>query len=136
MVKNKDEFLKLYNEIIKNEEFSENINKKNISSYEFKKIMENILNGKVDDNKIIKKVKTINKIENDLNDLKEIENINKLKNYIKKLRNSIYGNDKENIKNDQAKSFEDQKVKGYVNLPIALSKIYTNNSSKELINSI
>ena len=33
----KDEFLKLYNEIIKNGEFSENINKKNISSYDFKK---------------------------------------------------------------------------------------------------
>ena len=54
-LKNKDEFLKLYNEIIKNGEFSENINKKNISSYEFKKIMENILNWKVDDNKMIKK---------------------------------------------------------------------------------
>ena len=77
---------------------------------------------------MIKKIKTINKIENDLNDLKEKENINKLKNYIKKLRNSIYGKDKEKIKTDQAKSFEDQKGKGYVNLPIALSKIYTNNS--------
>ena len=54
-LKNKDEFLKLYNEIIKNGEFSENIKKKNISSYEFKKIIENILNGKVDDNKMIKK---------------------------------------------------------------------------------
>ena len=98
--------------------------------------MENILNGKVDDKKIIKKIKTINKIENDLNDLEENVNINKLKNYIKKLRNSIYGNDKEKIKTDQAKSFEDQKGKRYVNLPIALSKIYTNNSSKELINNI
>ena len=98
--------------------------------------MENILNGKVDDNKMIRKIKTISKTENDLNALKENENINKLKNYIKKLRNSIYGNDKEKIKTDQAKSFEDQKVKGYVNLPIALSKIYTNNSSKELINNI
>ena len=85
---------------------------------------------------MIKKIKTIKKIENDLNDLKENENINKLKNYIKKLRNSIYGKDKEKIKTDQAKSFEDQKGKGYVNLPIALSKIYTNNSSKELINNI
>ena len=85
---------------------------------------------------MIRKIKTINKTENDLNALKENENINKLKNYIKKLRNSIYGNDKEKIKTDQAKSFEDQKVKGYVNLPIALSKIYTNNSSKELINNI
>ena len=34
------------------------------------------------------------------------------------------------------KSFGDQKRKGYVNLPIALSKIYTNNSSKELKNNI
>ena len=40
------------------------------------------------------------------------------------------------IKTSKAKSFEDQKGKGYVNLPIALSKIYTNNSSKELINNI
>ena len=31
---------------------------------------------------------------------------------------------------------QDQKGKGHVNLPIALSKIYTNNSSKELINNI
>ena len=98
--------------------------------------MENVLNGKVDGNKIVKKIKTINKIENDLNDLEENVNIIKLKNYIKKLRNSIYGNDKEKIKTDQAKSFEDQKGKGYVNLPIALSKIYTNNSSKKLINKI
>ena len=98
--------------------------------------MENILNGKIDDNKMIKKIKIINAIENDLNDLKENENINKLKNYIKKLRNSIYGKDKEKIKTDEAKSFEDQKGKGYVNLPIALSKICTNNNSKELINNI
>ena len=48
----------------------------------------------------------------------------------------VYGKDKEKIKTDQAKSFEDQKGKGYVNLPIALSKIYTNNSSKELIKNI
>ena len=38
-LKNKDEFLKLYNEIIKNGEFSESITKKNISSFEFKKII-------------------------------------------------------------------------------------------------
>ena len=58
---------------------------------------------------MIKKIKIINEIENDLNDLKENENIHKLKNHIKKLRNSIYGKDKEKIKTDQAKSFEDQK---------------------------
>ena len=43
---------------------------------------------------------------------------------------------KKKNKTDQAKSFEDQKEKGYVNLPIALSEIYTNNSSKKLINNI
>ena len=40
------------------------------------------------------------------------------------------------IKTSKAKYFKDQKGKGHVNLPIALSKIYTNNSSKELINDI
>ena len=40
------------------------------------------------------------------------------------------------IKTSKEKSFKDQKGKGYVNLPIALSEIYTNNSSKELINNI
>ena len=37
---------------------------------------------------------------------------------------------------DQARSFKDQKGKGYVNLPILLSKAYTNNNSKELKTNI
>ena len=40
------------------------------------------------------------------------------------------------IRTDQAKSFKDQKGKVYVNLPILLSKMYANNSSKELKNNI
>ena len=40
------------------------------------------------------------------------------------------------IKTSEAKSFEDQKGKEHVNLPIALSKIYTNNSSRELISNV
>ena len=40
------------------------------------------------------------------------------------------------IKTSKAKSFKDPKGKRCVNLPIALSKVYTNNSSKELINNI
>ena len=45
------------------------------------------------------------------------------------------------IKTSEAKSFEDQKGKGYVDLPILLSKIYTNNntvelSSKELVSNV
>ena len=40
------------------------------------------------------------------------------------------------IRVDKARSFKDQIGKGYINLPILLSKIYTNNNSKELINDI
>ena len=52
------------------------------------------------------------------------------------MKYSVYGKDKGRIRTDKAKSFKDQKGKGYVNLPIKLSKIYTNNISKELINNI
>ena len=54
-LKNKNEFLKLYNEIIKNREFAETINKKVISSEIFKVFVEDILNGKINDNKIERK---------------------------------------------------------------------------------
>ena len=37
---------------------------------------------------------------------------------------------------ERISDFHDQKESGYVNLPILLSKIYTNNSSKKLINDI
>ena len=50
-----------------------------------------------------------------------------------------YGHDiYDNRKTSTAKSFRDQKGKGHVNLPIASSKIYTNNSSKvkQLINDL
>ena len=40
------------------------------------------------------------------------------------------------IKADESRSFEDQEGSGYVNLTILLSKIYTNNSTKELKNNI
>ena len=43
---------------------------------------------------------------------------------------------KERLKPIKQSLLRDQKGKGYVNLPITLSKIYTNNSSKELINNI
>ena len=55
-----------------------------------------------------------------------------------KYGHDIYDNKKKSskIKTSKAKSFKDQKEKGHVNLLIVLSKIYTDNSSKELINSI
>ena len=37
---------------------------------------------------------------------------------------------------DKARSFKDQKGKGYVNLPILLSKACTNNNSKKIISDI
>ena len=40
------------------------------------------------------------------------------------------------VKTSEAKYFKDQKGSGYVNLPILLSKAYTNNSSKTLISNI
>ena len=78
----------------------------------------------------------INDIEKKLNNSIKDKKSDKLKNYIKKINYLVYGKNKEKIKTDQAKSFKDQKGKRHVNLPIALSKIYTNNSLKELINNI
>ena len=51
---------------------------------------------------------------------------------------NIYGSKPESnkIKIYERTFFKDQKGKGYVDLPILLSKIYTNNNSKELINDI
>ena len=40
------------------------------------------------------------------------------------------------IKTSEAKSFKDLKGKGYVDLPILLSKLNINNSSKELVSNI
>ena len=104
----------------------------------FKEFLEDILSGKIKYNNV-EDYEEENNFEidlNDLNNLKKNKKIDALKYYIKKINYLVYGKDKEKIKSDQAKSFEDQKGKGYVNLPIALSKIYINNSSKELINNI
>ena len=99
----------------------------------FKDFLEDILSGKNKYNDVEDYEEGINNIEKDLNDLlkgNKSTRIDKLKYYIKKINYLVYGKDNLKIKTDQAKSSEDQKGKGYVNLPIALSKIYTNNSSK------
>ena len=131
----KDEFLKLYYKIIKNGEFRVHTNNDYISSDLFKEFLEDIFSGNIKDDEIKNYEKEINNIEKDLNNLIKSKKNDKLKYSIKKINYLLYGKDKEKIKTNQAKSFEDQKGKGYVNLPIALSKIYTNNSSKELINN-
>ena len=136
MLKDGDEFLKLCDEIIKNGEFNVDTKNESIASGTFKKFLENILSGNIKYNKLEDYMESIDDIEKILNKEIKSENSDKLKNYIKKINYLIYGKGKEKIKTDQLKSFEDQKGKGYVNLPIALSKIYTNNSSKELIKKI
>ena len=49
-LENKDEFLKLYKKIIKEEEFTGTVNKKVISSKIFKDFIEDILTGKINNN--------------------------------------------------------------------------------------
>ena len=56
--------------------------------------------------------------------------------YKKKILKSEIENTKSKIKTSKAKSFKDQKAKGYVNLPILLSKAYTNNNSEKLISDV
>ena len=131
----KDKFLKLYDEIIKNGEFSVNTKNKSISSNIFKKCLEDILSGDIKDNEAKDYIKGINDIEKKLNKLKKDKKINELKNYIKKIKKSVYEKDNGRVRTDEAKSFEDQKGKGYVDLPISLSKLNIN-SSKELISDI
>ena len=121
-----DEFLKLYEKIIKNEEFKVNTEKNNyISSNLFKDFLEDILRGNIKDYDVEDYKEEINNIKKDLDNLTKSKKNNELKYYIKKINYLLYGKDKEKIKTDEVKSFKDQKGKGYVNLPIALSKIYT-----------
>ena len=131
----KDKFLKLYHEIVKNGEFNVNAKNKSISSNIFKNFLEDILSGDIKDNEAKDYIKGINDIEKKLNKLNKDKKVNKLKNYIKKIKNSVYEIDNGRVRTDEAKSFKDQKGKGYADLPIILSKLNIN-SSKELISDI
>ena len=81
----------------------------------FKEFLEDMLSGKIKYNDIEDYEEEFNGIEKDLNNLTKSKKNDKLKYYIKKINYLLYGKDKEKIKTDQAKSFEDQKGKGYVN---------------------
>ena len=133
-LENKDEFLKLYDKIIK-EEFTRAFNKKVISSKIFKDFIEDILSGKINNsNKKEIYKKRFDGVENDLTKFKKSKNVNKPKDYLTKIKDLTGVKDR--IKVDEARSFKDQKGKGYVGLPILSSKIYTNNNSKELQTNI
>ena len=108
--------------MIKNGEIIVNIKNDTISSDMLKDFLEDILSGDIKYNDLKHYAEDINNIEKKLNNLTKNKESDKLKNYIKKINYLLYGKDKEKIKTD--------------NLPIALSKIYTNNSSKELLKNI
>ena len=102
--------------------------------------LKNIKNGRYNDNNIkeFHKKDGIDKIINALSKSKKTYNIKKFLGYMYRLDKILFTpiNSLREENTDKARSFKDQKGKGYVNLPILLSKIYTNNSSKELITNI
>ena len=83
----KDEFLKLYDKIIKEEEFTGTVNRKVISSKIFKDFIEDILSGEINDNnkKEIYK-KRLDGVENDLTKSKKSKNVNQLKDYLMQIK--------------------------------------------------
>ena len=123
-LENRDEFLELYHKIIKNGEIIVNIENDTISLNILKDFLEDILSGDI-------KYKDLEYYEEDINDMKKkINNLtknkksDKVKTYIKKINYLVYGKDKEKIKTDQAKSFEDQKGKGYMSIYLLLYPKY------------
>ena len=118
--------------------------------YSIKKVLKylkSIKNGRYNDNNKMEFYKKdgIDKTKRALNSTeKKSDSIKKIITYMNRLNNILFTpissskekNTRGRIKTDEARSFEDQKGSGYVNLLIILSKAYTNNSSKELISDI
>ena len=84
LLKDRDEFFKLYDEIIKNGEFIVDTKTDLIKSGIFKKFLEDILSGNIKCNEVEKKLNNSMKSEN--NDI--------IKNYIKKINYLLYEKDK------------------------------------------
>ena len=80
------------------------------------------------------KSEIINRLK-ELYHLKELYYLNQVDKNLKK-KKEIYNVLIDREINESEKKVRDQKEKGYVILPILLSKIYTNNNSKELISNI
>ena len=108
---NKDEFFKLYDKIIKEEEFTRTVNKKVISSKIFKDFIEDILSGKINNcNKKEIYKKRPDGVENDLTKSKKSKIVNKLKDCLTKIKDLT--DIKDRIIVDEARSLEEQKGKG------------------------
>ena len=113
------------------------------NKYKINKVLdflENIKNGRYNDNNIKEFYKKdgIDKIITAPSKSKKTDNIKKFLEYMYRLDEILFTpiNSLKEENTDKARSFKDQKVKAYVNLPILLSKAYTNNSSKKLISDI
>ena len=129
----------------KNDKFDRvKVRDKFMSKNEIIKFKKKIIKGDMNDNNKLREYFThLKSIRSTLNNApkksNDIKKHIKYLDHIKKIL-SIDDNDHKNISGkiraDEARSFKDQKGKGHVNLPILLSKIYTNNNSKELINDI
>ena len=111
-LENKDEFLNLYDKIIKEKEFTGTFNKKVISSKIFKDFIEDILSAVINNNnknEIYKK--RLNDVENDLTKSKKSKNVNQLRDYLTTYEIKDLTGIKDRIKVDEARSFKDQKGK-------------------------
>ena len=79
----------------------------------------------------------IQKLKKELNDK---DNTSKIKSNGDKNKEKIYDDmpylETEEEAAERIADFHEKKGSGYVNLPILLSKIYTNNSSKKLISNV
>ena len=113
------------------------------NKYKINKVLdflENIKNGRYNDNNIKEFYKKdgIDKIITAPSKSKKTDNIKKFLEYMYRLDEILFTpiNSLKEENTDKARSFKDQKGKAYVNLPILLSKAYTNNSSKKLISDI
>ena len=74
-LKDRDEFLKLYDEIIKNGEFSGDTKNESIISGTFKRFLEKILSGNIKYNAVEDYIESINDIEKDLNKFKKVKKL-------------------------------------------------------------
>ena len=146
---------------VENDKFNEvKVNDRFISKNKIIKFLKKNIKGDINDNNKLREYSTNSKSIKSIvdNAPKKSNNIKKYIKYfnnIKKIlpiddRNILssssslsVGSDSDDnkktsskIKADESRSFEDQEGSGYVNLAILLSKIYTNNSTKELKNNI
>ena len=112
-LENKDEPLKLYDKIIK-EEFTGTVNKKVISSKIFKDFIEDIVEILTI---IVKKEiykKRLYNVENNLTKSKKSKNVNQLKNYLKKIKDLTGIKDLKLMKRDLLKIKKEKDTLIYV----------------------